>query len=71
MRQLLLILALAFLFSSTVPAVFAEDKAPNKEKAKPNVILIMSDDQGWGQVGYMDHPHLKGKTPHFFRMLIQ
>jgi len=38
---------------------------------KPNVILIMSDDQGWGQVGYMDHPHLKGKTPHFFRMRIQ
>ena len=48
MRQLLLILALAFLFSSTVPAVFAEDKAPNKENAMPNVILIMSDDQGWG-----------------------
>ena len=38
----------------------------------PNiVILIMSDDQGWGQVGYMNHPHLKGKTPHFFRMRIQ
>ena len=29
----------------------------------PNIILVMSDDQGWGQVGYMDHPHLKGKTP--------
>lgn len=31
---------------------------------RPNIILIMSDDQGWGQVGYYDHPHLKGKTPH-------
>ena len=41
------------------------------ESAKPNVILIMSDDQGWEQVGYMDHPHLKGKTPHLFRMRIQ
>ena len=71
MRQILLILAVAFLFSSTVPAVFAEDKAPNREKAKPNVILIMADDQGWEQVGYMNHPHLKGKTPHFFRMRIQ
>jgi len=37
MRQLLLILALAFLFSSTVPAVFAEDKAPKKEKAKGDI----------------------------------
>ena len=46
MRQLLLIFALAFLFSSTVPAVFAEDKAPNREKAKPNVIVIMADDIG-------------------------
>ena len=31
--------------------------------ARPNIILVMSDDQGWGQVGYMGHPHLKGKTP--------
>ncbi len=44
-------------------------QAANEER--PNIILIMSDDQGWGQVGYMDHPHLKGKTPHFFRMRIQ
>lgn len=34
------------------------------ESSKPNIILIMSDDQGWGQVGYYDHPHLKGRTPH-------
>lgn len=35
---------------------------------RPNIILIMSDDQGWGQVGYMDHPHLKGNTPHLDAM---
>lgn len=35
---------------------------------KPNIILIMSDDQGWGQVGYYDHPHLKGKTPNLDAM---
>ena len=34
-----------------------------RAQSRPNIILIMSDDQGWGQVGYMDHPHLKGKTP--------
>ena len=38
------------------------------ESAKPNVILIMSDDQGWGQVGYVNHPHLKGKTPNLDAM---
>ena len=25
----------------------------------PNIILIMADDQGWGDVGYNGHPHLK------------
>jgi arylsulfatase A-like enzyme len=34
----------------------------------PNIVLVMSDDQGWGQVGYMGHPHLKGKTPHLDAM---
>ena len=26
---------------------------------KPNIILIMTDDQGWGQTGYYNHPILK------------
>ncbi|MGB0578622.1 MAG: sulfatase-like hydrolase/transferase [Limisphaerales bacterium] len=26
---------------------------------RPNVVLIMSDDQGWGETGYNGHPHLK------------
>ena len=33
---------------------------------KPNIILVMSDDQGWGQVGYYDHPVLK--TPNLDSM---
>ena len=32
----------------------------------PNIILIMADDQGWGDVGYNGHPHLK--TPHLDAM---
>jgi arylsulfatase A-like enzyme len=37
-------------------------QAQNLEKmstAMPNIILVMSDDQGWGQVGYYNHPILK------------
>jgi len=32
----------------------------------PNILLIMTDDQGWGDVGYNGHPHLK--TPHLDQM---
>ncbi len=35
-------------------------------KTTPNVILIMADDQGWGQTGYYDHPILK--TPNLDAM---
>ncbi|TWT78791.1 Choline-sulfatase [Planctomycetes bacterium CA13] len=33
---------------------------------KPNIILIMTDDQGWGQTGYYNHPVLQ--TPHLDEM---
>lgn len=29
---------------------------------KPNVVFILSDDQGWADYGFMGHPHVK--TPH-------
>ncbi len=32
-------------------------------KSLPNIVLVMADDQGWGDMAYYDHPHLK--TPHF------
>ena len=34
-----------------------------KSQAKPNIILCMADDQGWGDMGYYGHPVLK--TPNF------
>lgn len=37
-----------------------------KKQLKPNIILVMSDDQGWGQTGYYDHPTLE--TPHLNAM---
>jgi len=36
------------------------------EAERPNVILMMTDDQGWGDTGYNGHPHLK--TPNLDRM---
>jgi arylsulfatase A-like enzyme len=27
--------------------------------AKPNIILVMADDQGWGDTGYNGHPFVK------------
>ena len=27
--------------------------------SKPNIVLVMTDDQGWGQMGYYHHPVLK------------
>ncbi len=27
--------------------------------ARPNIVLMMADDQGWGETGYNGHPHLK------------
>ena len=27
--------------------------------ARPNIILLMADDQAWGETGYNSHPHLK------------
>jgi arylsulfatase len=33
---------------------------------RPNIVLVMADDQGWGQTGYYDHPVLK--TPNLDAM---
>lgn len=40
--------------------------AAGEDQGPPNVILLMSDDQGWGDVGFNGHPDLK--TPHLDAM---
>ncbi|MDP6633969.1 MAG: sulfatase-like hydrolase/transferase [Phycisphaerae bacterium] len=43
-------------------SLLAKTGAPSR----PNVILCMTDDQGWGDTGYNGHPHLK--TPNLDKM---
>lgn len=40
--------------------------AQSPSSTKPNIILCMADDQGWGDTGYNGHPYLK--TPHLDQM---
>lgn len=44
----------------------AKLSADTKTLVKPNIVLIMTDDQGWGQTGYYNHPVLK--TPNLDAM---
>lgn len=48
---------------TAVREVFAESATPAK---KPNIILCMADDQGWGDMAYNGHPVLR--TPNFDAM---
>ena len=34
--------------------------------APPNIVMIIGDDQAWGDYGFMGHPHIK--TPHLDRL---
>ena len=38
------------------------------EAPRPNIVLVMADDLGWGQIGYRGHPYLEGRTPHLDAM---
>lgn len=47
-------------------AVGGASAADGEPAEKPNIILCMADDQGWGDMAYNGHPVLK--TPNFDRM---
>lgn len=47
-------------------ALFLICAASIQAEERPHIILVMTDDQGWGQTGYQNHPHLK--TPNLDAM---
>lgn len=54
------------LWGATWGRVQADTPAAGAPPPDPNIILIMTDDQGWGQTGYYNHPVLE--TPHLDAM---
>jgi arylsulfatase A-like enzyme/acetyl esterase/lipase len=52
--------------ASRATADDASADASDDDAPKPNIVLVMADDQGWGQVGYNGHPTLK--TPNLDAM---
>ena len=62
LRRSLAALACLLPASAQVPA---RSPAP-RDAPRPNVVLCMSDDQGWGDVGYNGHPWLR--TPNLDRL---
>ena len=61
-REFLHTMGRAALVTASAP-LWAQD-AP--VSGKPNIVLCMADDQGWGDMGYNGHPTLR--TPHFDAM---
>ena len=47
-------------------ALLAPADTPADAAAPPNVVLILSDDQAWGDFGFTGHPHIA--TPHIDRL---
>lgn len=55
------LIATLFLLLSIVYSCDSNQQAKDKEEAPslPNIVLLMSDDQGWDEVGYNGHPHVQ------------
>jgi uncharacterized sulfatase len=53
-----------YLSLTAAPAAFGPEPS-----GRPNVLYIISDDQAWGDYGFMGHPHIR--TPHLDRLAAQ
>jgi uncharacterized sulfatase len=60
MHRLTILLAFAVAFSAAASAE-AQEAGPDQPQAqdRPNILLIISDDQSWTDFGFMGHPHVR------------
>jgi arylsulfatase A-like enzyme len=63
------IMRLQWLICSTLAFCSVSGLAAERTAARPNIIFIISDDQGWGDYGFMGHPHVA--TPNLDRLAAQ
>ena len=55
--------------AGAVASVSREISGAAEDKAPPNIVLIISDDHGWSDYGFMGHPHIR--TPNLDRLATQ
>lgn len=66
-RRKFLQVAGAGVTATVVSGLSACGSAPGGQSdSRPNIVLCMADDQGWGDMAYYGHPHLQ--TPNFDEM---
>lgn len=57
------------LFIALLLSLSASPRAADASPEKPNIVFIISDDQGAGDYGFMGHPHIQ--TPHIDKLAAQ
>src|ERR1044072_7878102 len=58
--------SVSLLSSVIIVPLFTARPANAQAAGKPNIVLVMADDQGWGDMAYNGHPVVK--TPNFDAM---
>ena len=53
-------------FLATSFALIPPAASRAQDAIRPNVLLIISDDQAWGDYSFLEHPHIK--TPHLDKL---